>query len=97
MKRGIIIFFISILVLSCGSKQSEKNGKINIVTTTTMLTDLVKIIGGDKVNVEGLMGAGVDPHLYKASEGDVQKLFGADMVFFNGLHLEGGFLQRFAP
>ena len=54
-----------------------------------MITDLVKNIGGDKLDVKGLMGAGVDPHLYKASEGDVSKLFNADVVIYNGLHLEG--------
>ena len=46
--------------------------KLNVVATTTMLTDLVKEIGGDHVSVQGLMGPGVDPHLYQASAGDVQ-------------------------
>ena len=54
-----------------------------------MITDLVRDIGGDSVRVQGLMGSGVDPHLYKASEGDVTKLTTADVVFYNGLHLEG--------
>ncbi len=60
-----------------------------------MLTDLVKNIGGDAIEVEGLMGAGVDPHLYKASEGDVSKLFGADVIFYSGLHLEGKLVDVF--
>jgi len=60
-----------------------------------MLTDLVKNIGGDSVTVEGLMGAGVDPHLYKASEGDVSKLFRADVIFYSGLHLEGKLVDVF--
>jgi len=68
---------------------------LNVVTTTTMITDLVKNIGGDLVNVQGLMGAGVDPHLYKASEGDVNKLFNADIIFYNGLHLEGKLVEVF--
>ena len=42
-----------------------------MVTTKTMITDLVNNIGGDQINLKGLMGSGVDPHLYKASEGDV--------------------------
>lgn len=74
---------------------SEENGKIKVVTTTTMLTDLVKNIGGDAVKVEGLMGAGVDPHLYKASEGDVSKLHNADIIFYSGLHLEGKLVDVF--
>ena len=60
-----------------------------------MITDLVKNIGGDKVNVQGLMGAGVDPHLYKASEGDVSKLSNADMIIYGGLHLEGKLVDVF--
>jgi manganese/zinc/iron transport system substrate-binding protein len=54
-----------------------------------MIADLAREIGGDRVQVEGLMGPGVDPHLYRPSEGDVARLAGADVVFFNGLHLEG--------
>ena len=60
-----------------------------------MLTDLVKNIGGDLIEIQGLMGAGVDPHLYKASEGDVSKLFNADVIFYNGLHLEGKLVAVF--
>lgn len=60
-----------------------------------MITDLVKNIGGDKVIVHGLMGAGVDPHLYKASEGDVSKLSNANMIIYNGLHLEGKLVEVF--
>ena len=88
MKR--IVGLIAVLILvGCNNKAKKKNDKLNVVTTTTMITDLVKNIGGDKVEVNGLMGAGVDPHLYKASEGDVSKLFNADVVIYNGLHLEG--------
>jgi manganese/zinc/iron transport system substrate-binding protein len=60
-----------------------------------MITDMVTELGGDAVNVQGLMGAGVDPHLYKASEGDVNKLFNADMVIYGGLHLEGKLVEVF--
>jgi manganese/zinc/iron transport system substrate-binding protein len=60
-----------------------------------MITDLVKNIGGDNINVQGLMGSGVDPHLYKASEGDVSKLVNADIIFYNGLHLEGKLVEVF--
>jgi manganese/zinc/iron transport system substrate-binding protein len=60
-----------------------------------MITDLVKNIGGDYVEINGLMGAGVDPHLYKASEGDVTKLFEADIIFYSGLHLEGKLVAVF--
>jgi manganese/zinc/iron transport system substrate-binding protein len=87
MRKYIILVFL-ITVFSC-KKEVKDNGKLQVVTTTTMLTDLVKNIGGDKIDIQGLMGAGVDPHLYKASEGDVSTLFNADVIVYNGLHLEG--------
>jgi len=87
--KKVIALFVVLLVVSCGKKAKKIDGKLNVVTTTTMITDLVKNIGGDKLDVNGLMGAGVDPHLYKASEGDVSKLFNADVVVYTGLHLEG--------
>lgn len=61
----------------------------NIVTTTGMIADIVENIGGDSVKVTPLMGTGVDPHLYKATQGDLRKLTGAEIIFFNGLYLEG--------
>ena len=74
----------------CGqSTSSPGSGKLSIVTTTGMIADIAKNIGGEHVEVQALMGAGVDPHLYKATPGDISKLTNADVVFYNGLHLEG--------
>lgn len=99
MKALINIIAIGLLtgILSCNSPTSEsgKTGKIKVVTTTTMVTDLLNEIGGESVVVNGLMGAGVDPHLYKASEGDVHKFYEADVIFYNGLHLEGKLVEIF--
>ena len=95
MKKYVVLFICFALGLSNCKNKTEDNGKLNVVTTTTMITDLVKNIGGDSVNVQGLMGAGVDPHLYKASEGDVSKLVNADVIFYNGLHLEGKLVEVF--
>ncbi len=94
--KHYIIFLVAITVFGCKTK-SEKdiNDKLNIVTTTTMITDMVQNIGGDAIKVQGLMGSGVDPHLYKASEGDVSKLFEADIVIYGGLHLEGKLVEVF--
>jgi len=94
MKKQLIILLIVATLISC-KKETKSNGKLNIVTTTTMITDLVINIGGDDVNVRGLMGSGVDPHLYKASEGDVTKLVEANIIFYNGLHLEGKLVEVF--
>src|SRR5512145_1170434 len=54
-----------------------------------MIADIAKNVGGDRVVVTALMGPGVDPHLYKASEGDLRRLDEAQLVLYNGLHLEG--------
>jgi manganese/zinc/iron transport system substrate-binding protein len=94
MKKNILILLTLITIVSCKDKTRD-NGKLNIVTTTSMITDLVENIGGDYINVEGLMGSGVDPHLYKASEGDVSKLVNADIIFYGGLHLEGKLVEVF--
>jgi manganese/zinc/iron transport system substrate-binding protein len=64
-------------------------GTVRVVTTTGMIADLAGRIAGPHATVEALMGSGVDPHLYKASESDVRKLAEADLVLYNGLHLEG--------
>ncbi len=71
-----------------GQPDTSAVGKYRVVTTIGMITDIVKNVGGDRVEVIGLMGPGVDPHLYKASAGDVQKLGSANLIFYNGLHLE---------
>ena len=94
MKQLILLVLLSVSLFGCKDTR-PKDGKFHIVTTTSMITDLVQNIGGDKVEVEGLMGAGVDPHLYKASEGDVSKLFNANMIIYSGLHLEGKLVEVF--
>jgi manganese/zinc/iron transport system substrate-binding protein len=70
--------------------------KIKVTTTVTMITDLVQNVGGERVQVQGLMGPGVDPHLYKATASDVAKLQGADVIFYSGLLLEGKMQDLFA-
>ena len=94
MKNLVFALVIFTLLVNCKNTK-EMNGKLNIVTTTSMITDLVTNIGGDKINIQGLMGSGVDPHLYKASEGDVSKLANAHMIFYGGLHLEGKLVEVF--
>jgi manganese/zinc/iron transport system substrate-binding protein len=72
-----------------GSPVRAQEDKIRVVTTIGQIADAAQNVGGDLVNVEALMGPGIDPHLYKASEGDVFTLLDADLVLYNGLHLEG--------
>ncbi|HUF13441.1 MAG TPA: zinc ABC transporter substrate-binding protein [Longimicrobiales bacterium] len=74
---------------ACGrrSDAAPSNG-VRAVATTSMIAWAVAEVGGTRVEVEGLMGPGVDPHLYKATASDVRKLAEADVIFYNGLHLE---------
>ena len=70
-----------------GAAESE-NDSLYVVTTIGQIGDAAQIIGGEHVTVESLMGPGVDPHLYTASESDVSKLSEADVILYNGLFLE---------
>lgn len=90
MKKMLVFTIVLALLLSACATETNSNpsGKLNVVTTTGMIGDIVKNVGGDYVEVISLMGPGVDPHLYKASEGDVQRLQSANLIFYNGLHLE---------
>ncbi len=54
-----------------------------------MVADLVRMVAGDRVQVDQLMGSGVDPHLYQATRDDVGAVMAADIVFYSGLMLEG--------
>ncbi|MFP4470338.1 MAG: metal ABC transporter solute-binding protein, Zn/Mn family [Bacteroidota bacterium] len=90
----ILIATVSVALLSCNrsvrtGEEKTSIDKPEVVATTTMIADVVKQIGGEHIEVHGLMGPGIDPHLYKATESDVSRLFSADMIFYNGLHLEG--------
>lgn len=91
-----IVFLTVTVVAATGCGQTGgSGGKLKVTTTTGMIADVAKEIGGDHVEVTGLMGAGVDPHLYKASQGDVKLLDDADIIFYNGLHLEGKMGEMF--
>ena len=74
---------------------SAADKKIDVTVTTTIVADLVREIGGDRVAVEALMGPGVDPHLYKAAASDVSKLQKAQVIFYSGLMLEGKMQEVF--
>lgn len=62
---------------------------IRVVTTVAMLEEIVRTVGGDRVEVQALMGPGVDPHLYRATARDTERLDQAELIVAVGLHLEG--------
>ena len=103
MRHTFTLLLLAAYLLSACSASGEGSQlpiaerTVNVVTTTGMIADITRNVGGDRVQVTSLMGPGVDPHLYKASEGDVIRLQEADVVFYNGLHLEaqmGDVLER---
>ena len=72
-----------------GTEPGTRSYPYQIVSTCGMVTDIVRQVSGDKAAVTGLMGEGVDPHLYKPTRNDVRQLMDADVVFYSGLMLEG--------
>ncbi|MBZ0282979.1 MAG: zinc ABC transporter substrate-binding protein [Anaerolineae bacterium] len=95
MRLRIIPLLLSMLIaalVACSpaasAPQTESTNAINVVTTIGMIADVVKNVGGEWVNVTQLMGPGVDPHLYTATENDVATLTNAQIIFYGGLHLE---------
>ncbi|AKF95055.1 zinc ABC transporter substrate-binding protein [Brevibacillus laterosporus] len=96
------VLALSLMLTGCGqqatsgdTQKPQHEGTWKITTTTGMVADIVAKVGGDQVEVTQLMGAGVDPHLYKASQGDIKRIEDADIVFYSGLHLEGKMVDIF--
>ena len=89
----LVIVITGLVLAGCGKVNNAKvdlsQRPIAITTTVGMISDIVKNVGGERVVVTGLMGPGVDPHLYKPSAGDIAKLEDADVIFYGGLELEG--------
>jgi manganese/zinc/iron transport system substrate-binding protein len=94
LRLALLVPAIVLLATACGPVREgslsdlSTRDEIHAVTTVGMIADVVSNVGRGRVEVEGLMGPGVDPHLYKASEGDLRRLERADVIFFGGLHLE---------
>lgn len=93
---GVVLVSVlaGVATFGCGGEGNSGEAEavedtIEVTATTMHITDMVESIGGDEVEVEGLMGPGVDPHTYQASQSDTEALIDADAVFYNGLFLEG--------
>lgn len=85
----------SVVLVACvflgfsASASASAESRYTIVTTIGMIEDVAREVAGDRAEVIGLMGPGVDPHLYKPTRSDVRRLMNADVIFYNGLLLEG--------
>jgi manganese/zinc/iron transport system substrate-binding protein len=87
--RLFVCLLTVLLHAGCGSAPETPDDRPLCVATIGMIADTAGRIAGEHVTVTGLMGPGIDPHLYKASESDVRLLDRADLILYNGLHLEG--------
>lgn len=97
MKKRLLLIFVTILSIGllAGCSNPKKDYKnfvnseeIKVVTTISLLADMLKNIGGNKVVVHQLMKPGVDPHSYIPTKLDIDYLLSADVILFSGIHLE---------
>lgn len=92
MSRILFLLF-ALYALGCSPKSPEADAgvgsRFTVVATTGIIADALRNIAGPDADVIALMGPGVDPHLYKATQGDLGRLRAADLIVYNGLHLEG--------
>jgi manganese/zinc/iron transport system substrate-binding protein len=84
-----IICFALFAFIGIGCNKSYDDGRIHIVATTGIIGDVLEASLDSNFVIHALMKPGVDPHLYKATAGDISLLLNADIIVFNGLHLEG--------
>lgn len=101
MKKTGFIIGVTVaagLLSACGAGDSaavSEDEPLQVLATTSQVGDMVNDIGGEYVEVETLMGPGVDPHLYQPTQEDIGKLAEADIIFYNGLNLEGNMQEVF--
>lgn len=101
VRAGAAVLALALAASGCSSRGTEAGAQeigdrqLRIATTTNFITDTVRQIAGERAVVSGLMGPGVDPHLYKATAGDVRTLRESDVVFYGGLDLEGRLADLF--
>ncbi|MDO5733908.1 MAG: zinc ABC transporter substrate-binding protein [Eubacteriales bacterium] len=86
---------LSILTACSELKQSADldESKKTVTVTTSFLRDMVTVLVGDKVNLQMIIPAGEDPHLYKPLPEDSKKIKNADLVLYHGLHFEGKMVE----
>lgn len=92
-RMAVLSLFILLAACSRQAESTEDHApdgeeKIKILTTIAQIGEPLAVIGGDRIEVESLMGPSVDPHLYNPTQSDISKVDEAEMIFYNGLNLE---------
>ncbi|UOQ83555.1 metal ABC transporter solute-binding protein, Zn/Mn family [Gracilibacillus salinarum] len=96
----ILVVGVALFLTACGanegsSSEADSNDKVKVVTTIAQIGEPLSVIGGDRIEVESLMGPSVDPHLYNPTQSDVATVDGADVILYSGLHLEANMIEMF--
>ena len=91
---GLFCFALMMIIgTGCGNTSNSSNNtndeKKTVTVTTSFLRDMTKQLAGDYVNIELIIPAGEDPHLYVAQPADLEKIKKADLLLYHGLHFEG--------
>ncbi|WP_410474061.1 metal ABC transporter solute-binding protein, Zn/Mn family [Guyparkeria sp. TX1] len=97
MLTAVLALGAALALLLMPPSASGADQRLSVVATTGMIADAVREIGGDQVQVDGLMGPGIDPHSYRQTRSDIVAMTRADLVLWHGLYLEAQmeeFLQR---
>jgi manganese/zinc/iron transport system substrate-binding protein len=92
---GAWLVLLALLMTACDRGSGAEESRLRVVATTTMIGDLVRSIAGDRVSVTTIIPAGVDPHSFKPATSDLGAVRQADVIFYNGLHLEGKMVELF--
>lgn len=86
---ALAILTVALVPAASLAANPDEPKRYRVVATVGMVADIVRQVAGERADVHGLIGEGVDPHLYKPTRNDIAALQGADVVFYSGLLLEG--------
>ncbi len=89
LSRPLAAVLFGLFLAACGPEEKVPGAPLEVAATVGMIADIVRVVAGDRASVKGIIGEGVDPHLYKPTSTDVKALQAADLIFYNGLMLEG--------
>lgn len=90
IKRILTLLLVAVMLTACGFGKSEKQDKLKVVTTNSILYDMTKNVAGDHAEIHSIVPIGQDPHEYEIKPKDIQALADADVVIYNGFNLESG-------
>ena len=88
LRRLTLVSLVFVLFACAGQNSSSSNGKLSVVATVSPITNIIYNIGGDKINLVGIVPEGTNSHTFEPAPSDAKHLAQADIIFVNGLNLE---------